>query len=349
MFYGHSVGITSLMFAKEKPELILQAVKSLDEMGVACLSYKPIFFKELPREVIEYSESHDFPIFEISDDAFFEDIVLAIKKEVGQDMTESEIENSLEKVLAGELGESDMHRLKQRIAPELKRYVQVVCFVPRSDEEMFDRDHFVKYTRRLALTARYSGRTALCRFRGGGFVFLSRDVEEGDDMDVLLQDVAISVGMPLKEVRCGMSLVLRTDLELDTAIRQAYWAQRAAKVEEYEIRRYQDMGVYRLLAPEMNSPTLLHNAEAFLRPLLEHTEEDEEDRSMLLETTLAYVKAYKNVNLAAEMLFCHKNTVRYRMQRVHELLAPSLSENDFRECLTLSVLVVTLSRDSWEM
>lgn len=80
MFYGNSIGLTSLMFARYDTSMILDAVKQLDSMGVACLSYKPIFFKELPEEVLAYSETNNFPIYEITDDAFFEDIVLAVKR-----------------------------------------------------------------------------------------------------------------------------------------------------------------------------------------------------------------------------------------------------------------------------
>ena len=112
-------------------------------------------------------------------------------------------------------------------------------------------------------------------------------------------------------------------------------------------KRFADMGIYRLLAPEMSSRTLVSNVESFLAPLLEG-EHGEEDRALLMETAVAYVRAYGNLNEAAERLYCHKNTVRYRLRRIHEILAPTVSEEDFLECLNLAVLVLTLSRDSWE-
>ena len=103
MFYGSSLGLSSLMFAKDEPELLLDAVKQLDNMGVTCLCYKPIFFKELPQEVLEYSEKNNFPVYEITDDAFFEDIVLAVRKEAGMDLTETEVEDYLDHILKKEL------------------------------------------------------------------------------------------------------------------------------------------------------------------------------------------------------------------------------------------------------
>ena len=44
----------------------------------------------------------------------------------------------------------------------------------------------------------------------------------------------------------------------------------------------------------------------------------------------------------AEKLFCHKNTVRYRIRRIHELLGETLDEENFRESLALSVRVLLL-------
>ena len=115
MFYGRSIGLSSLMFAREAPQMLLPAVEKLYQMGVCCLAYKPIFFRVLPEEVLAFAEEHDFPVYEITDDAFFEDIVLAVKKAVGQDMTESEIQAALEKILAKDLSAADSQRLQQRI------------------------------------------------------------------------------------------------------------------------------------------------------------------------------------------------------------------------------------------
>lgn len=362
MFYGRSIGLSSLMFAREAPQMLLPAVEKLYQMGVCCLAYKPIFFRVLPDEVLTFAEEHDFPVYEITDDAFFEDIVLAVKKAVGQDMTESEIQAALEKILAKDLSAADSQRLQQRIAPQLKRYIQVACFCALEPEDgstgadagtgveaaaLFDREHFVKYGRRLALNSRYSDRAALCRFRQGGFVLLSREEKEAGDLDVLLTDVCIAAGIPQKEIQVGMSRVLRLDSGFDTAVREAFWAMRVARIEKVPCKRFVDMGIYRLLAPEMSSRTLVSNVESFLAPLLEG-EHGEEDRALLMETAVAYVRAYGNLNEAAEQLYCHKNTVRYRLRRIHEILAPTLSEEDFRECLNLAVLVLTLSRDSWE-
>ena len=52
----------------------------------------------------------------------------------------------------------------------------------------------------------------------------------------------------------------------------------------------------------------------------------QEDRSMLLDTLDAYLDHDGSAERAAEILYCHPNTVRYRLRRVQELTGRSLSD-----------------------
>jgi DNA-binding PucR family transcriptional regulator len=51
-----------------------------------------------------------------------------------------------------------------------------------------------------------------------------------------------------------------------------------------------------------------------------------DDRAVLLETLNAYLDHNGSNERAAEVLYCHPNTVRYRLRRVHELTGRSLSD-----------------------
>lgn len=50
-----------------------------------------------------------------------------------------------------------------------------------------------------------------------------------------------------------------------------------------------------------------------------------EDRTTLLDTLNAYLDRAGSAERAAEVLYCHPNTVRYRLRRLHELTGRSLS------------------------
>lgn len=340
MFYGNSLGLTSLMFARYDASMILPAVKKLDHMGVACLCYKPVFFKTLPDEVIKYSESHGFPIFEIVDDAFFEDIVLAVKKEAGLDMTEKEMEEVFCKVTKKKAEDREVERLKHMTLTGKGRYLQAACFESASyaeGDDPFDRDHMVRYMRRLSLDERYSDKVSVARFGKGGIAFLMRDEERSSDMEILFKDACIASGLPIERAVTGMSDVLSEE-EFAKAIREAFWALRVAKLEKNELVKFGKMGIYRVIASEMYSEDFVRGAEEFAAPLLK----DDEDMKILMQTAKEYVLSGMDLNLTSEKLFCHKNTVRYRLSRIRELLGGELEIGELKEALALSVRVLLL-------
>ena len=51
-----------------------------------------------------------------------------------------------------------------------------------------------------------------------------------------------------------------------------------------------------------------------------------EDRTTLLDTLYAYLDHEGSAERAAEVLFCHPNTVRYRLRRLQELTGRSLTD-----------------------
>lgn len=51
-----------------------------------------------------------------------------------------------------------------------------------------------------------------------------------------------------------------------------------------------------------------------------------DDRSTLLDTLLAYLNHGGSAERAAKVLYCHPNTVRYRLRRLHDLTGRSLSD-----------------------
>ena len=67
-----------------------------------------------------------------------------------------------------------------------------------------------------------------------------------------------------------------------------------------------------------------------------------DDGDSLLETAVTYVLSGCDLNRASEKLYCHKNTVRYRVKKIHDLIEPGSPEENFRESLMLAVRVLLL-------
>ncbi len=84
---------------------------------------------------------------------------------------------------------------------------------------------------------------------------------------------------------------------------------------EQSITAFADLGVYRLLLAQRDSPELWRFYRDTLGPLLDHGPSSAD----LIETLEAYFLARGNVSRAAALLHVHRNTLIYRLQRISEI------------------------------
>lgn len=118
----------------------------------------------------------------------------------------------------------------------------------------------------------------------------------------------------------GISTVFTTLADAPTAVRQAELACAATQPGSAEVVRYDDALIPVLLAgsPEV-AITLSHTV---LGPVLDLPEHD---RDVLLETVRAWFTHDGEVSTVAAALFCHRNTVRFRLNRLAELTGRRLT------------------------
>jgi DNA-binding PucR family transcriptional regulator len=116
-------------------------------------------------------------------------------------------------------------------------------------------------------------------------------------------------------------------------------AELAANVGEAEGRTplaFEDTGSYRLLLPAMSEdPRELERFyEETVSPLAAYDDQYETD---LVATVEAYLESDGNVTPTAELLFTHRHTVRYRLERVRELCGHDIFSTEGREKLGLGL------------
>ena len=328
VFEGESIILTSLLFAKDNPAVITDAVRKLDSLKISCFAYKPVFIHELPQEALDYANDHNFPILEFGGDEFFEDIIMAVKAEIGAGSDMAEIEMKLESILDDELNSKDTARFARRLNPDFKRYIRVVAVM---DREM-NREEAGRLMKKFSSVEKLSRKAALAKYQSGYFIFLSQETDESQRFDALLSDVLAALEIELKGVKSGFSSIRRTDSEFGKAVREAFWACMVADLEETGQRYYEDLGIYRFIVPEINSHNMKEYMEEYLRPLLE-------DEGELLRTAKTYVLTGGLLEETADRLYCHKNTVRYRLARMQEMLDPRSTEKEFFENLALAIRI----------
>ena len=82
--------------------------------------------------------------------------------------------------------------------------------------------------------------------------------------------------------------------------------------------------------------------EAYMRDYLAPIFEEEDKDSDLLQTAIEYVLAKGDTIKAAERLFCHKNTIRYRIGKLQEKVDPYSNEKEFYQNLAAAIKIYLL-------
>ncbi len=313
VFHRGDFILTSLFFAKDAPELILQSFEALLNREVAAIAVKTIFYQELPEEVIRFAEQKKLPLF-LFDDISMEDIIVA----VDEVMKTKEAYLSDERLLEDFLNPHPETRVVD-FARQLCGFVYgryfVVCLSPvredRSSEAVFNRLSYrqgrekgdpqirlVKYGSRMILIYNYLAEQELEPYRA---------------TEVWLQGISENI----REYRCGFSEIHTDLIRFDTALEQALTANAAARFRGSLCERYRDIDIYQFLLPLLEDKTVIAEYRRVVRTLQEY---DSRYHSELFRTLQVYVKHHGKISAAAEELYQHANTIRYRLQKAEELI-----------------------------
>ncbi len=173
----------------------------------------------------------------------------------------------------------------------------------------------------------------------------------GDDVVVLLAagDDALAVraaeairgeligGLAGHSVTIGRSRPCDDPGELHRAAAEALLAVNVAEGDdERPVIAFEQTGAYRLLLSAMadNPQELQRFYEETVAPLVAYDEQYDTDLVLTVET---FLEADGNVAGAAQRLFTHRHTVRYRLERVRDLCGHDVGSSDGREKLSLGL------------
>ncbi|HEX5416845.1 MAG TPA: helix-turn-helix domain-containing protein [Chloroflexota bacterium] len=97
---------------------------------------------------------------------------------------------------------------------------------------------------------------------------------------------------------------------------------------------FDDLGIYRLLFHLHGTPELTLFYEETLGKIVQH---DERHGSELVPTLKTFFASHGNLSKTAELLYLHRNTVSYRLQRIEELSGLHLDDEEDRFRLQLAL------------
>ncbi len=333
-FVGNSIVLTSFLYAKDDPNLVVDAVEKLIKYDVHALAYKPVIFENLPQKALDIANAMDFPIFRFGGDEFFEDVIINISNMSFADRAAEEKNMLFKEIISGRREEN---QIADYISDSSLKYLAAFCINAKGIDDL---ESLVKYS----IVSKYVKKRTYCGVCEGR-LFIVASCEKGNPLDFkeIMSECLSSYGIDfdiLAGSNLGMSSVTSDGSNTARIIKEAYWCEKIAEIEQVKVKKYADIGMYKFIISRVNDKETLDFAYDYLRPVLS----DAEGNAELLKTGAEYVFSGGDVAKTAEKLFCHKNTVRYRINKLQEKVDINSTEKDFYANLSSAVKMIYLSR-----
>ncbi len=158
----------------------------------------------------------------------------------------------------------------------------------------------------------------------------------------IVDDICAIVGEFIPEVKpvWGVSGICERPFSLDRASREASTALRAAeRLKAGTVASYDELGVVRLFVASQGDDSIREFVRQMLGNVIEY---DERKDGRLLETLRIYFESNCSQQDAADRLFVHHKTVRYRLTRIEQLSGLDLSKHEDRINLDLALKVYSV-------
>ena len=326
--------ISSLIYAKDDPSLILESVKGLVSDGVSGLAVKNIYYDVLPEEVIKYANQMDFPIFMFDKKgSYYEDIVTEIYDKNKEKNSIRYQEAKIGILLKEDMDKSSVKNMAKDFNISFKENMFSICLKPKKyiDENSL--------TNIINILNRDLGASHVA-YRYHGIIFIictyedSHKENKSTEFSRLVRLMIYSLFLDLNDYYIGISNFHKYIDELNFALKESMYAMRTASIEGENIRYYYEIGVYKLLMPSYSEGYMINFYSDTIGKIKHY---DQKYNSELLQTATVYVKLGGNIKNTAKSINLHENTVRYRINKIKEIFNTTNSEFEFYEELALGI------------
>ncbi|GAB6178694.1 hypothetical protein JCM14036_00130 [Desulfotomaculum defluvii] len=318
--------LTSFYAVKDDLECLSTTVKILIESGSSGLCVLDLYMNDLPEEIKTLANRKRFPILMISKDLPYAEIITEIMDLIIQNKENIIIEMQVDKLLL----ERDKHNLRSlayQINPKFSEYVSAIYCTGTKEYNIII----------SKLKESYKGHPAwsVLSYKTGVLILVS--TSDNNSLITEINYINKTIEGSAKEYNLGVSRQYKGLDNLGVCIKESIHANSLGeKVLGQKITNYKDLGVYRILSILKESPEVNEFHDEIILPIQEY---DNKNNTQLYKTALAYIENDGDVNRTAQELFQHKNTIRYRLTKIKEILGMEGLEGTFYEQLSVAVKI----------
>lgn len=330
-FVEGEFALSTLLAAKDTPELIYSSVTYLIESGSSGLGVKDVYYDQLPESVIELANENDFPIFMFDNSVYFEDIITEFKVFLDAITSEATMLAVIKDLLTQRATEEDIKQSYRRLVGHYSGGYACL-YVHLKDSQLTETSLAMKahrLSKRLPILA-------VVPYKEG--LFLIHKGSELSEIYELLNQEAI---VEDTHYACGVGESMTDETLFQRSLLETLNLSRIANVEGIHFCTREEMGIYELVIGSMGVPDIQHYKQKIIDSILSY---DGGHNNSLFETAEAFVRSEGQIKFTAKLMNQHDNTIRYRLSKIKQVIGIEGSDILLYERLSLAVRLYWLEQ-----
>lgn len=318
--YGREFVITT-GFGMNNSDWLLSLAKKLSERNSAALMINVgEYINEIPRELIDYCNLNQLPIFTIPWEIHIVDIVKDYCTKIFlSNETEETIANALNNIITNYDGAGESIKIAEDAG--FDRDGQYIISLIEPDNLDLTENNYnvvrenIKISIRDSLNRNFNYYNIIEKNNLYLIVIKSSNIN-------LVKDLLTEIYYKIKNlykinIKIGLGSSLKGLLKLYSNYKRAKAALIMAKSSEKNLISFNEMGIYRAIFTAENKDVL---QEMYNEKLGKLNEYDKEHNTNLKETLKLYLSNNKSIQAVSDKSYVHRNTVNYRIKKIKEIL-----------------------------
>lgn len=351
---GELIFITGVLI-KDNTKSLLKLIKDLNSKNVSgmVINVGP-YIDKTPDEVIKFADSAAFPIFELPFEVRLIDITQSICKAIFMSKIEQESMNSFMKnLISGEINYDDEiinRAMFYGYSPDINYYSIVISidnFVKLvKHNEIWDEDIEFRLKQKLQqviVDVMHKYNKKIISIMESNFIILMVPMEQKEgtnEINLIAEEIYNKVQIKIKkiEISIGIGSEWNKIENFKNSVEEARKAIKVISIDENKNKfcNYEQIGIYKLLFEIDKKDKMKKIYTHILGDLIDY---DNKNSTKLVQTLEIYIDKNCNLVQASDALFIHKNTLKYRIKRMENILNCDLRNLDILFNLSLAFKV----------
>jgi hypothetical protein len=325
--------LTSFTVARNDVNLLIQSIEKLIKAGVSGLAIKSIFYSELPIQVIEYANERSFPVFIFGNSVYFEDIITDIMDAIRNKDDYELLETKIDIIIKNGISKSMVRELAFEINTSFKEnFIVAYC----KEKKYINNENIIRLIEGLKRNKTKSIYQSVFKYRSGILIIFSFENLEYNTLINKLYGLMDDIGIDNDKYTIGISNSHVNLNELDRGINESMYAVKVSEISGEKKSFYKDIGIYKIVMPFIDKVWIKDFHEEIIMPLKSY---DEKYNTQILTTAIKYIENDGNVKKTSQELFQHDNTIRYRINKMKEILNMEDLDGGFYEQLSIAIKI----------